>query len=197
MHDDLKLAQRIQQGDKRAFAEFLDAYGAGVQRLVRHYVHNRTDAEDILQEIFCDLYRSIGGYQGRAALATWTYRVAVNHCLKYCQRTRPDSVPYDDKMVEIISDWRADPVQIAQQGELAERIQHALEALSSRHYEVVMLCEMLELTYQECATVLDIPVGTVKSRLSYAFRYLRRSLGDYVLGNGKAPRGETTREKLR
>ncbi|HZP83739.1 MAG TPA: sigma-70 family RNA polymerase sigma factor [Chthonomonadaceae bacterium] len=86
MPDDREWARRIQQGDQRAFAEFLDAYGAGVQRLVRQYVADRTDAEDILQEIFCDLYRSIGGFEGRSALSTWVYRVAVNHCLKYPQR---------------------------------------------------------------------------------------------------------------
>jgi RNA polymerase sigma-70 factor (ECF subfamily) len=197
MHDDMKLAQRIQQKDPRAFAEFLDAYGAGVQRLVRQYVRNRTDAEDVLQEIFCDLYRSIGGFQGHSALATWVYRVAVNHCLKYRQRAQPDNVPYEDETVGSLSDWRSDPAQMAEKCELAERVRCALEGLSPRHHDVVILCEMLGLTYQECAEVLDIPVGTVKSRLSYAFRNLRLSLGGYVLGNGSAPRLKTARERSR
>lgn len=197
MHDDMKLAQRIREGEHRAFAEFLDAYGGGVQRLVRQYVRNRTDAEDVMQEIFCDLYRSIGGFQGRSALATWAYRVAVNHCLRYRERTRPDSVPYDDATVEIMTDWRADPAQMAEKGELADRVRCALDALSPRHYDVVILCEMLGLTYQECADALEIPVGTVKSRLSYAFRNLRRSLGDYMLINGSASRLEKTRERSR
>lgn len=182
MLEDREWMQRIQQGDPRAFAEFLDTYGAGVQRLVRQYVANRTDAEDMLQEIFCDLYRSIGGFEGRSALSTWVYRVAVNHCLKYRQRTRPDTLPYDEVEFETEANWRADPAISAMKCELAERVRCALNSLPPHHYDVVVLCEMLELTYAECAEALDIPLGTVKSRLSYAFRRLRASLGGYVFG---------------
>src|SRR5947209_16079519 len=89
--DDRRLAQRMQQGDRRAFEEFTDGYGAKVHRLVRRYVDNPTDAEDLTQEIFYDLYRSIGSFRGESALSTWVYRVAVNRCLRHCQRARPDA----------------------------------------------------------------------------------------------------------
>src|SRR5689334_14604854 len=111
MQDDKRLVQRIQQGDRRAFEEFVDSYGARVQRLVRRYVENVSDGEDLVQEIFCDLYRSLGGFRGEAALSTWVYRVAVNHCLKYRQRTRPDLVPYDEQEAGADEDWRADPAR--------------------------------------------------------------------------------------
>ena len=64
MTDDRRLARLIQQGDRRAFEEFVDSYGARVHRLVRRYVDDVTDAEDVTQEIFLDLYRSIGGFRG-------------------------------------------------------------------------------------------------------------------------------------
>lgn len=198
MQDDKRLVKRIQQGDRGAFEEFVDAYGARVQRLVRRYVENASDGEDVMQEIFCDLYRSLGGFRGDSALATWVYRVAVNHCLKYRQRTRPDCVPYEEQTVSTESvDWHADPIRSAVKGELRDQVQSAMAHLSPWHYDVVVLCELHGLTYQECAKVLDIPVGTVKSRLSNAFRRLRDSLGDYILGEGSALCSDAVGERAR
>src|ERR1051326_7541361 len=105
MQDEKRLVQRIQKGDRRAFEEFLDSYGGRVHRLVRRYVDNPSDAEDVTQEIFCDLYKSIGKFRGEAALSTWVYRVAVNRCLRHCQRRRPDSVPYDEQAGQVVDDW--------------------------------------------------------------------------------------------
>lgn len=179
--NELQMARRIRQGDRKAFAEFLDAYGTRVHRLVRRYVLNPTDAEDVTQEIFCDLYRSMGQFRGDAALGTWVYRIAVNHCLRHCQRSRSHSVPLDEQEIEA-EDWRADPQQAAVKGELSDQLQTALDGLSPQHADVVVLCELHGFTYRECAKVLDIPVGTVKSRLSNAIRRLRISLTHYVLG---------------
>lgn len=179
MFDEKRLVQRIVKGDRHAFEEFVDSYGARVHRLVRRYVDNPTDAEDVTQEIFCDLYRSIGKFRGDSALGTWVYRVAVNHCLKHCQRHRTDSVPYEEQEIHA-TDWQVDPAQSAFKHELSDQVQVALKELSPLHYDVVVLCEMHGLTYQECAKALDIPVGTVKSRLFNAFRRLRESLSGYI-----------------
>ncbi|HLV81914.1 MAG TPA: sigma-70 family RNA polymerase sigma factor, partial [Chthonomonadaceae bacterium] len=198
MQDDKRLVKRIQQGDRGAFEEFVDTYGARVQRLVRRYVENASDGEDVMQEIFCDLYRSLGGFRGDSALSTWVYRVAVNHCLKYRQRTRPECVPYaEDTVAAESEDWHVDPIRAAVKGELRDQVQSALTRLSPWHYDVVVLCELHGLTYQECAKVLDIPVGTVKSRLSNAFRRLRDSLGDYILGEGSPLCAEAVGERTR
>ncbi len=196
VRDEKRLVRRIQQGDKRAFEEFVDSYGAGVHRLVRRYVSNPTDAEDVTQEIFLDLYRSIGGFRGESALTTWVYRVAVNRCLRHCQRARPDNLAYDEQQTEA-QDWRSDPAQSAVKRELSEQVQWALQGLSPLHQDVVILHEMHGLTYQECAAALEIPVGTVKSRLSNAFRRLRDSLSGYVMGENGAARPETALETTR
>jgi RNA polymerase sigma-70 factor, ECF subfamily len=193
VQDDRRLARRIQQGDRRAFEEFLDAYGGRVHRLVRRYVHNDSDAEDLTQEVFFDLYRSIGNFRGDAALGTWVYRVAVNHCLKHRQRARPEGLPYDES-VGADEDWRSDPERSARKHELADEVHCALNKLSPLHRDVVILHELHGLTYQECAAVLDVPVGTVKSRLANAFKRLRDSLGGYVVGQGTALNPETIGE---
>jgi RNA polymerase sigma-70 factor (ECF subfamily) len=185
LHDDRRLVRRIQQGDRRAFEEFVDSYGSRIHALVRRNVENASDGEDVTQEIFVDLYRSIGSFRGEAALGTWVYRVAMNHCLKHRQRTRPACLPYDEAL-DAEEDWRADPMRSAARQELSDQVRVALDGLSALHRDVVILHELHGLTYQEVADVLEVPVGTVKSRLSNAFRRLRESLGGYVLGQGTA-----------
>lgn len=196
MQDDRRLARRIQQGDRLAFEEFVDSYGARVHRLVRRYVDHPNDAEDVTQEIFLDLYRSIGSYRGEAALGTWVYRVAMNHCLKHCQRKRPESVGYEEAL-EREEDRRFDPEQAAVRQELSTELHGALDRLSPLHRDVVILHELHGLTYQECAEVLEVPVGTVKSRLSNAIRRLRESLSGYVLGQAGPMSAETVGEITR
>ena len=181
LQDEGRLVRRIQDGDRRAFEEFVDSYGSRVHALVRRNVENTSDGEDVTQEIFVDLFRSIGSFRGESALGTWVYRVAMNHCLKFRQRARPACVPYDEAL-DAEEDWRADPLRSAARMELSDQVRVALDGLSELHRDVVILHELHGLTYQEVAAVLDVPVGTVKSRLSNAFRRLRVSLGGYVLG---------------
>src|ERR1700722_10526924 len=141
--DEKRLVQRISKGDRSAFEEFLDLFGGRVHRLVRRYVENASDAEDVTQEIFCDLYRSIGTFRGDSALSTWIYRVVVNHCLKYRQRRKPESVNIEDRERDLqASDWQVDPAQSAFKSDLAAHVHTALKDLSPLHYDVVVLCEL-------------------------------------------------------
>lgn len=180
-----QLIGRITRGERAAFEEFLDGHGPRVQRLVHRYARCEADAEDLMQDIFLDLYRSLGNFRGEAALSTWVYRVALNHCLRHEEKTaRRSTQPMDD-------DERADeslatnPLHNTVRGELREQVHYALQDLSPVHRSVVILHELHGLTYNECAQILDVPVGTVKSRLSNAFTRLRTRLGGYVLGEGE------------
>lgn len=183
MTDDKRLAAQVAQGDRRACAILVDTYGPKVHGLVRRHVSTEADAEDITQEIFVELYRSIGTFRGASSLATWVYRVALNRCLKHQQRKPPATLPFEDALLTHADD-RPGPAQSAARRELGDEVHAALGRLSPEHRQVVILHELQELTYQECAQILQIPVGTVKSRLSNAFRRLRTSLGTYVLGDG-------------
>lgn len=183
MLNDKRLAAQVAQGDRRAFATLVDTYGPKVHGLVRRHVASESDAEDVTQEIFVELYRSIGGFRGASSLSTWVYRVALNHCLKHQQRRPPATLPFEDAL-RARADDRPGPAQAAASRELGDQVQAALGHLSPEHRQVVVLHELQDLTYQECAQILQIPVGTVKSRLSNAIRRLRTSLGNYVLGEG-------------
>src|SRR5687768_5375506 len=180
--EDRRLAERMQAGERRAFEEFVDSFGPRVHRLVKRYVPNAADAEDVTQEVFIDIYRCIGNFRGDSALMTWVYRIAVNHCLRHQQRRRTDSVPYEEEALARLPDWRPGPAESAVQTELRSEVKVALDGLSAEHRNVVILHELHGLTYAECAEMLSVPVGTVKSRLFNAFKRLRVSMSGYVLG---------------
>ena len=181
---EINLARRVAEGDRRAVEEFVDVYGGRVQALARRYAAG-ADVDDLTQEIFIDLFRGIGTFAGKSQLSTWVYRVAVNHCLRFRERSTPPSVPYDDALqhAEAVD---GNPLQGAVRTELHDQVHAALGNLTAEHRTVVILHELHGLTYTECADALGVPVGTVKSRLSNAFQRLRTSLGAYVGGEESA-----------
>jgi RNA polymerase sigma-70 factor, ECF subfamily len=194
VREEKRLITRLKQGDRRAFEEFVDQYGPQIHRLVRRYVSS-ADADDITQEIFVDVWRSIGGFRGDAALSTWLYRLATNRCLRYCKREKPATLPLEEERDAAHDDDA--PFRHAVQSETADKVHCAVERLPDGQRDVVILCELHGLTYQECASVLDIPVGTVKSRLSNACRKLRESLRGYVNPDGIATLPPVPMETLR
>jgi RNA polymerase sigma-70 factor, ECF subfamily len=174
--DDSGLVRRIQQGDRQAFGELLDRYEARVYRLALSYTGSVADAEDVTQEVFLGIHRNLGQFRGRAALSTWIYRVAVNHCLEFRRKRRLPSVSLDEGAEIPSVRWEDDPVQVATKVSLKEEVARAMAGLTDVQREVVEMHELHGLTYSECADVLGIPVGTVKSRLANAFVRLRETL---------------------
>lgn len=179
---DSQLVQRIHDGDRLAFDALLERYEARVYRLASRFTRGEQDAEDLTQEIFLAVYKSLGRFRGASSLSTWIYRVAMNHCLEYRRKRRLDVVPYTDEL-SLAADWRDNPESTAGRAELSREVNRALQQLSPQHREVVILHELHGLTYQEVAAILDVPVGTVKSRLSNAFQRLRPLLATYVVGD--------------
>ena len=183
--DERALIEQIQAGNRQAFERLLDTYETRVYRLALRYTDSVPDAEDVTQEIFLAIYRSLGTFRGQSALSTWIYRVAMNHCLEFRRKRKWDNVPLNEELLLVSNDWRDDPVQSANQRELSERIDDAIRRLSPVHRDVILLHEFQGLTYQEVAAALDVPVGTVKSRLSNGLKRMRELLGSYVY-EGKA-----------
>ncbi|HEX8466000.1 MAG TPA: RNA polymerase sigma factor [Abditibacterium sp.] len=189
MANDALLLKRLRNGERGAFETLLDLYGPRVQKLARRYAHSAADAEDLTQEIFLDLFKSVATFRGEAQLSTWTYRVALNHCLRWRDKQTRENCRRDENSDEIelpSLDVSSDPQGRAAQRELRGEVHHALGDLSEMHREIIVLHELHGLSYAQCAAILEIPVGTVKSRLSNAFSQLRRALSPYVLGDETA-----------
>lgn len=179
MKHEKQFVRQLQSGDTRAFTRFVDEYGKRVHALARRYARNETEAEDLTQEIFVELFRALPQFRGDAALSTWLYRIALNRCLRYQSRRQPDTVTLDD--LPLTGDAPS-PDEHTLQTELRSHVNDALQTLSPGHREAVILHELHGLTYAECAAILNVPVGTVKSRLFHAFGRLRERLSGYVKG---------------
>jgi RNA polymerase sigma-70 factor (ECF subfamily) len=164
--------RRSRAGDSRAFAHLYEAYKDLVYRTAYLLLDDPAEAQDALQETFLQAYRALNSYDPRrSAFSTWLYRITVNHCLNRRRARRP-LVHLPPAQFESI----ASPIDL--EGEISEnlQLQRALEHLSEKLRVVVVLRYFLDLSYAEMAEVLEIPLGTVQSRLNQALQNLRRAL---------------------
>jgi RNA polymerase sigma-70 factor (ECF subfamily) len=173
------LITRYQRGQAAAFSALFDRYKDYVYRLALMVLRNSSDAEEVVQETFLDLLRALPRYdvKGPAPFETWLYRVSVNRCRMRLRRTRPPSADWDELAERLASaNPGHDPQATAQQGEMRRVLWQAVDGLADHHRLVIVLRYLYDLPYQEIAEVLEISLGTVKSRLYTAHRQLRQRL---------------------
>lgn len=135
-------------------------------------------AEDATQEVFLRVFEQINRFEGRSTFSTWLYRLAVNHALNFLkQKRRRERISVGERAdpAECLPDLSCTPHDAVTQREHRRELQHLLSLLSIEHRTVVVLREIEELSYREIAAVLDIPAGTVMSRLSRAREALRKA----------------------
>jgi RNA polymerase sigma-70 factor (ECF subfamily) len=175
-----KWIERTQAGDSNAFELIFNQYKNLVFKTAYLLLENTRDAEDALQEIFLKVYRSIGAYQAsKGAFSTWIYRITVNHCLNQQRRRlrfskRKDVFHETDIQAEVSFEEN-----LSNQMSIAK----ALQKLSNKLRVVLILRYFLDLSYSEIAQVLDVPLGTVKSRLNLALTKIREDLNSEYFKN--------------
>jgi RNA polymerase sigma-70 factor (ECF subfamily) len=177
---DLVLLRRCQAGDEEAFAQLFEEYKNLVYRAAYLTLGNTVDAEDILQDVFLQVHRSLETYDSnRGAFTTWLHRITVNRCLNW-RRRRP-SVDSLDEAAETQAKARAGGRDVMPDRYADDDcVRRALDRLSVKLRAVVVLRHYCDLSYAEIAEILDLPLGTVKSRLHLALRTLHEELkADY------------------
>jgi RNA polymerase sigma-70 factor (ECF subfamily) len=181
--DEARLLGRLQDGKAEAFAELLDWEGARVRALVLRMGVSPGDADDLTQEIWVAVFKGVASFRGDAQLSTWVYRLTINCCLKWREKQlRTPGQSHDDELeLQAATDPHSLPPRELERRELGEQVRAAIDHLSDAQRAVVVLHEMHGLTYAQCAQALQVPVGTVKSRLFNAFGRLKTHLGPYVL----------------
>jgi len=163
---DAQLVARCQAGERAAFEILLARYRNRVVNLAHGFLGSRDDAEDAAQDVFAAAFASIHTFRGDAQLWTWLYRITVNQCLHRKRRAKPCENRDDaggDENPGTTRDESA--VVVARLG-----VESALDELSPPLRAVLVLREMHDLTYEEIAAALQIPIGTVRSRLNQARR---------------------------
>lgn len=168
------LIARAQQGDREAYGELVRLHQAAVIAVVYRMCGDARLAEDASQEAFIQAWLHLPGYQPRSCLRNWLYRIAINAALDVMRRER-GTEDIDDHD-SIIMDPQSGPETVLLQKEKALWVKHALLSLSETNRSVLVLREYGGLNYREIAAALDIPLGTVMSRLNYARERLRNSL---------------------
>ncbi len=165
-----------QKGDRNAFGELVRRHYQGVVRVVYQMCGDTPLAEDATQEAFVRAWVNLPSYQSSAPLRSWLYRIAINAALDILRHKSEESLDEKNQVNRMITDQAAGPEMTLVEKERAALVQQAVKKLPEAARSVLVLREYGELSYQEIAKVLDIPVGTVMSRLNYARNLLRENL---------------------
>jgi RNA polymerase sigma-70 factor, ECF subfamily len=166
---DADVHSRLRAGDHRAALELLlPRYRDRVFRLALSILRNRTEAEDVTQEIFLRLWRALPGYNAKASLSTWIYAISRNACLSQIRKRRPQ-VSLDDPDVQLDPAVAGLAAPATEEPATASVI-HLLDSLPARYREVVTLFYMEDRSCEQTAAALGLPVGTVKALLHRARR---------------------------
>ena len=167
---------RARQGDRQAFGELVCRYQAGVVNVVYRMCGDLPLAEEAAQEAFIRAWLHLASYRPQFSFRSWLYRIAINAALD-ALRKRPVEAALDG--LELASGAEA-PEAAVERRERAGQVRRAVLALSPASRAVLVLREYEELSYQEIAAALSIPLGTVMSRLNYARSQMRTALAAYL-----------------
>jgi RNA polymerase sigma-70 factor (ECF subfamily) len=177
--DETGLIEQAQHGDRNAFGELVCRYYPGVVRVVYRLCGDTGLAEDMAQEAFLRGWVALPSFHPRSSLRNWLYRIAVNATLDVLRRRSEDTL--DDEAAQMYPDQADGPETTLIEKERVALLQQATRSLPEAARSVLVLREYGGLSYQEIASVLDIPVGSVMSRLNYARNRLRELLDGKLL----------------
>jgi RNA polymerase sigma-70 factor, ECF subfamily len=183
---DQEIVARCRNGDWEAFAELVLKYQSRVLTLAMRILDNRSEAEDIAQDIFVKVFQSLHDFRGASRFSTWLYRITVNHCLNHLRRRarQQQTLVGTDAEEWMQESPTSNPHQTLEQKERWGLVQAKLQLLSPEHRTIILLRDFEGLSYEEIADVLQLESGTVKSRLHRARMELKALLEPYLAGEG-------------
>ena len=171
---DEMLVTRIAAGDKLAMQALFARHSGSVYRWLLRFVGNETVAEDLLSDVFFDVWQQAGRFEGRAAVATWLLSIARFKALS--ARRRRTHAELDETIEATVADSADNPEIALQKKSRSELVRTALMKLSPDHREIINLVYYHEKSIEDCALILGIPAATVKTRMFYA----RKKLAEQV-----------------
>ncbi len=179
--DDNRLIAECLEGKAEAFGELVRRYQERLYHSVYRLVGNAEDAQDVVQEAFLNAYQSLEGFKGDARFFTWLYRIAVNTAISHKRKHRSMARMETEKNGEHTIDPHdpseaSRPEHALERAEEQRRVLQALARLSPEHRTVLVMKEMEGQKYEEMAEILQVPIGTIRSRLHRARLELRELL---------------------
>ena len=180
-----KRIKQVLKGDQNAYADIVNLYQHKLYQICYRMLGNKQEAEDIAQEAFVRAYINLHSYDQKRKFSTWIYRIATNLCIDRIRKKKPDY--YLDAEVagtdglDMYSQIAADeklPEDVVTQMELQDRIQYEISRLPDKYRSVIVLKYIEELSLQEISEILDMPLGTVKTRIHRGREALRKQLNN-------------------
>lgn len=168
--DDLDLIRRLKAGDDDAVRDLYARYGQRLYAYALRLMNDPAMAEDVTQNTLITVWRTVGSFRGEGRLIAWLLGIVHHTAMKALRSASPDSDPSAE---ESVPDQQPSPEEQAQGQEMRRWVQDGLASLSVEHRTVLELVFYQGLSLSEVAEILDCPLGTVKSRLSYARQHLR------------------------
>ena len=186
---DKMLVARFKSGDQAAFDDIVSRYWDRIFSRVLQLLKNRQDAEEVTQDAFVRAHKGLENFRGDSSFSTWLFQIATNLAHNkywyWWRRKRDASFSLDQNisregsvtLVDILPAEGEDPSQTASTQELVDRVSECMPQLNEKHYEILTLRIVQNMTYEEIAQHLDISIGTVKSRIARARESLREKIG--------------------
>jgi len=177
---DWECVQKVQRGDADAFETLVRRHEKKIFNLLYRWLGDYDEAAEVAQEVFLSAFRAIKRFRGDSSFATWLYRIGVNHAKNrrkslQVARQRQQATEVSDPP----GDPTSDPAEGVEQRERQDLVQRGLNEIDADDAVLILLHDLQEVRYEEISETLDIPLGTVKSRLHRARQALRAKLAPY------------------
>ncbi len=186
---DQLLVERVQKGDKHAFDLLINKYQHRIVSLVARYVNDQTEALDVAQEAFIKAYRALGNFRGDSAFYTWLYRIAINTAKNWlvAQKRRPpssdiDAVDAEQYDMDSRLKDKGTPENELLREEIRQTVYSTIAELPEDLRTAIVLREMEGMSYEEIATTMECPIGTVRSRIFRAREAIDEKLRPLIEG---------------
>lgn len=180
-----KRIKQVLKGDQNAYADIVNLYQDKLYQVCYRMLGNKQEAEDIAQEAFIRAYINLHSYDQNRKFSTWLYRIGTNLCIDRIRKKKPDyyldaevaGTEGPDMYSQIAADEQL-PEEAVEQMELQDRIQYEISRLPDKYRSVIVLKYIEELSLQEISEILDMPLGTVKTRIHRGREALRKQLNN-------------------
>lgn len=183
-NDDYSVVLQAISGNQQAYATLMNRYRNSVYHAMFKMVNNRDDADDLTLEAFGKAFNKLPSYAPNYAFSTWLFKIAINNCIDHIRKKRLHTYSMDDTITadstsefsHNIRDYEPDPEQMMIHDQKIAHIRHLVQTLNSKYRAMIELRYYEELSYEEIATELNLPLGTVKAQLFRAKEILYHQL---------------------
>lgn len=184
---DEAIVKRVQQGDVSAYNILVIKYQHKVAQIISKFVGNSADVSDVAQEAFIKAYKAINNFRGESSFYTWLYRIVVNAAKTYLESNskRKNHIDVDSEEFQSIDSQgvltsRESPDKIIESQELQQVILSAMNELPEELRQAIMLREVEGMSYEDMADLLQIPIGTVRSRIFRARQFIEEKMSKFA-----------------